>query len=373
MPEQTVPIVISGVGLLTPLGDSLAVLSSELRSGHTAFREGQPREARIEDFDAARYAAVRGMRVYNRTTQLAICAVKRALDEARLDTSAELGERAGLVMASTFGHLDTLISYDRSLVSNGLARTNPALMPLALSSAPGAATALAFHLKAFSLTLSDGSAGALDALGLACRLLRTGRADSCVVVSAFSPSTELSQAAFRAGIIEVSPLAQAEGGSGTGFGEAAVALVLERPESAEARGVAPFGAICSQSSRFASDPGERWLRLEQACADALEGGQLGARELSLVSCEAQAALDGRGARQALDQLLAGSTATLTLGALTSALGETLDTGGLLQTVLALDQLRGGDRTEAASGPSKHALVCAASHTGACSALLLARG
>jgi 3-oxoacyl-(acyl-carrier-protein) synthase len=106
-------VVISGAAVLTPLADTLERLGSRLREGQCALPAGAAPplpEITIADFDASRYAAVRGMRVYNRTTQLAICAVKRALDEAQLQTEGAAGERVGLLMAASFGHLDTLIA-----------------------------------------------------------------------------------------------------------------------------------------------------------------------------------------------------------------------------------------------------------------------
>ena len=73
------------------------------------------------------------------------------------------------MLASTYAHLDTAIEYDRSLVTVGIQQTNPALMPLAIPSAPGATLALAFGAKAFSITLAnEGAARAGRAWGWAC-------------------------------------------------------------------------------------------------------------------------------------------------------------------------------------------------------------
>ena len=84
------------------------------------------------------------------------------------------GEDLGFLMASTYGHLDVLIDYDRSLVTNGLQRTNAALMPLAIPSAPGAMVALALGAKAFSMTFCDNGASFVDALALGARSIEDG-------------------------------------------------------------------------------------------------------------------------------------------------------------------------------------------------------
>ena len=133
-------VAITGVGILTPLGDALDPLETALREGRVAVEaaadlDGAP-AARIADFDATRYANVRGLRLYNRPTRLGICTSRLALAQAGLE-SGLAPEDLGVVVASTFGHLETLLEYDRSVVSAGIARTNPALMPLAIPSAPG--------------------------------------------------------------------------------------------------------------------------------------------------------------------------------------------------------------------------------------------
>ena len=58
------------------------------------------------------------MRLYNRATQLGICAAKLALNDAGLDEGGDARRPAlGIVTASTFGHIDTLLEYDRNLIT----------------------------------------------------------------------------------------------------------------------------------------------------------------------------------------------------------------------------------------------------------------
>ncbi len=195
------------------------------------------------DFEATRYANVRGMRIYNRSTRLGICAARLALVDAGLENSGFPGEQLGVVMASTFGHFDTLIEYDRGLYTQGPTRTNPALMPLAIPSAPGAMIALSFGAKACSITLADGGAGALDALGLAARLTRAGRVGACIVVAALGLFDELVLSAARAGQLAPPEAFRVfdQRSGGTAFGEAGVAVIVETMEHARARGATPKG------------------------------------------------------------------------------------------------------------------------------------
>ena len=395
LPESAA-VAVTGVGILTPLGDSVAGVMEALCAGRSSVAPMQEPvsagQSRFAEFEATRYANVRGMRVYNRTTRLGICATRLALVDAGLENTGFPAEQLGVVMASTFGHFDSLIEYDRSLYTQGPSHTNPALMPLAIPSAPGAVIALSFGAKACSITLADGGAGGLDALGLAMRLTRAGRVGACVVVAALGLFDELLLSAARAGQLapadEFRVLDQRS--RGTAFGEAAVAVVLETVERARQRGAKPMGFVAGQASAFATSPDHMEESLARACRQALDKAAVQPHDLGLLSSGANGspAVDRAEAR-ALLSILGESSGQPAVTAIKAALGDTLDASGLLQTVVAMSALAGttappiarfgeascpGLRylTEPCSVERGHALVTATSQTGACSALVVAR-
>jgi 3-oxoacyl-(acyl-carrier-protein) synthase len=387
-------VAITGVGILTPLGDSMASVMEALCAGRSSVVPLQgPASAggsRFPDFEANRYANVRGMRIYNRTTRLGICATRLAMVDAGLENTGFPGEQLGVVMASTFGHFDTLIEYDRSLHTQGPARTNPALMPLAIPSAPGAMIALSFNAKACSITLADGGAGALDAIGLAARLTRAGRVGACIVVAALGLFDELILSAVRAGQL-ASPDAFCvfdRRSCGTAFGEAAVAVIVETMAHARARGATPKGFVAGQSSTFAANPERVEVSLARACSQALHKAGVEPHRLGLVSSGANGSPKvDRAEARALLSVLGESSEQPALIAIKAALGDTLDASGLIQTVAAMSALDGtpappiaGLQDPAVPGlrylieprpvERHHALVTSTSQTGACSALVI---
>ncbi len=388
-------IAITGMGILTPLGDAIGPLDEALQSGRVAVEaaadlDGAP-AARIADFDATRYANVRGLRLYNRPTRLGICASRLALDQAKLDADFP-PEDLGVVVASTFAHLETLLEYDRSVVSAGIARTNPALMPLAIPSAPGAALALSFTAKAFSITLADGGTSGLDALGLGARLVAAGRARATIVVGMFSVVPELVLSAARAGL-----LAPADGfvvldraRRGTAFGEAAVAFVLEPLEGARARRADVLATVAGQASTFSPSPAGLADALARACGLALAGAGLRAADLGLAACGASGSIDGdRAEARALVTVLGASAADTGVVAPAASLGESVDAKGLVAAGVALAAMRTGVAPPVPrlvdpevgglhylSSPSpvdvRHALVTSTSLSGGASAVVLSR-
>lgn len=387
-------VAITGLSAFTPFGVGVDALSLALTAGRVSVEPAadmpQVGVAQIRDFDALRYANVRGMRVYARATQLEICAVTLALADAGLTGEALDPLELGLVTASSFSHLETLLEYDRGLTTVGMQRTNPTLMPLALPSAPGAATGLSILAKAFSITLNDGGASGLAALGLGARLIAEGRARVCVVAGAFTLFPELLLSASRAGL-----LASAERyrvldreSAGLAFGEAGVALVLEPSEYALARGREPLGYVRGEASRFAPSRTDLAPALGRACEAALRRAKLSPEHVALacIGANGLAHVDEAHA-QALSRAFGPHAERICVTAPKASLGESLDPSGLLQSVVALSALRShrappiarldtprvpglrylSQATELEAGA---ALLTATSLSGACSALVL---
>jgi 3-oxoacyl-[acyl-carrier-protein] synthase II len=386
-------VAITGVGILTPLGDALGAVGDALAAGRRSIAPAldvpEVGESRFAEFEATKYANVRGMRLYNRTTRLGICATKLALVDAGLDGVTLPGAGLGLVLASTYAHLDTAIEYDRSLVTAGIQQTNPALMPLAIPSAPGATLALAFGAKAFSITLANEAAAGLDALGLGMRLVQGGRAAACVVVGAFAACKELSQSSARAGqLVPAEELRVFDARHrGRVLGEASAAFVLERLETARARGAAPKGILRGHGAAFAPVRAATDAALRRACQTALGSASLAPADVAYVSAGANGQPEPDDAEARALLALLGPGAAAPVAAVKSSLGDMVDAAGLVQAALALDGL-GRGRAPAVAGLERPAqpglryatgatavsgeiaLVTATSDLGACSAIVL---
>ena len=345
-PDVDTSIAISGLGLLTPLGESIVEFMEALYQGRHSITPSEDLanvgESKIVNFDAARFATIRGMRVYNRTTRLAICAARLALTDALLETENLNSGELGLVTASTFGHLDTLIEYDRSLVTVGAQQTNPVLMPLGIPSAPGAAIALSFGAKAFSMTVASGGASSTDALGLGARMVREGRAKICIVVGASALCEELSLSAQRAGMLTSVDKFRVfdQHHSGTVFGEAAAALVLERASDVMLRGATPKGMIVGQASAFSPDVSGMESALCRACNGALKDTGIAPGKLTLICSGANGVVESDRIEAGAILALLGDTAGKTpVCAVKGNVGDTVDASGLLQALVAIHCLR----------------------------------
>jgi 3-oxoacyl-(acyl-carrier-protein) synthase len=265
-------------------------------------------------------------------------------------------------------------------------------MPLAIPSAPGAALALSFVAKAFSITLADGGTSGLDALGLGARLVAAGRARAAIVAGMFSVVPELVLSAARAGL-----LAPADGfvvldraRRGTAFGEAGVAFVVEPLDLAHERGANVLATVAGQGSAFALAPEGLAGALTRACRSALAGAGIRAPDVDLAVCGASGSVDGdRAEALALVAALGSAAARTAVVAPAASLGESMDAKGLVGACVALAAMRsgvappvprlvepevGGLRYLDSPSPIdvRHALVTSTSLSGGASAVILSR-
>lgn len=213
-------------------------------------------------------------RVLSRQQHLGLAAVELAWGQAGLaDRRQPLrGEghpglrepwrlRAGVVSASALGHLDALLEEQASTPQ----RPSATSLSRWRGNGLGAAVALRFGLQGEQLNLNAASSTGAQALALAGRLIRSGEQDLVVVVGA-EPQLQplLRQASHRSGALATGGSSQPLTATRSGMvpREAAGCVVLERRESAVARGATPLAWLeasatgCEAHHLVAPQPGQ---------------------------------------------------------------------------------------------------------------------
>ena len=291
-------------------------------------------------------------------------------------------------MASTFAHFDTLIEYDRSLVTSRAVPHQPRAHAVGHSQAHPVRSSPCLRRQGLLHHAGRRRFG-LVARSVSARAVRAGRAQAIVVVGAASLFDERVLSLGRAGQL-APPSAHRvfdDAACGTALGEGAAALVLESAPHAAARHREPKAFVTGQASTFAAASDQLDQALARAGRQALAEACLTAANLGLVASGASGVPSvDTGEARALLRLL-GHDGQARVTAVKSALGETIDASGLLAAAAALASLGGAPAgpivglerpavpglrylTKAEPIAAGHALVTATSQTGACSALVL---
>ncbi|HZS47097.1 MAG TPA: beta-ketoacyl synthase N-terminal-like domain-containing protein [Blastocatellia bacterium] len=254
---------ITGVGMISPLGEGREAFFNNLIEGRSAVRE-------IEGFDTSSFNShlggeVRGfkpeiymgrkMRGLNRTTRFLTAAMKLAVEDAGL--SPEETSDSGVIVGTAFGNSAHAITYAQKLLKEG----PDEMFPLDAMDMPSNSSvnfvSVFFAIKNFARTISAGFTSTHDALGNALQLIRTGRAKRIIVAGMEQLSPELFTIFNQRGLLARATEEAAEGArpfnktrNGFVLSEGGYALTIEEDQLAGARGVKPLAEITGFANGF---------------------------------------------------------------------------------------------------------------------------
>ncbi|MGH7657601.1 MAG: beta-ketoacyl synthase N-terminal-like domain-containing protein, partial [Gemmatimonadales bacterium] len=135
MPEPR-RVVITGLGLITPIGTGRQDFWEGLRSRRSAVREitrfdPEPFKSRIAaeipDFRAGDHLESRRARRLDRFSALSIAASRLALEDAGVDPARENRDRVGAMMGTALGGVAQAEAQHERYIEGGLRNVDPAL------------------------------------------------------------------------------------------------------------------------------------------------------------------------------------------------------------------------------------------------------
>lgn len=144
-----------------------------------------PREAVELDFRAR--LGRKGLRYNTKATLLALAAVTELLENSSPGT-LEPPENFGLVAASAYGNYSAACGVAEQLIKGGVNRISPMDLPNASSNILASQIAIRFGIKGVCLTADDGLTSGESVIRWASRLLRAGRCERVIAVTAECPS-----------------------------------------------------------------------------------------------------------------------------------------------------------------------------------------
>lgn len=297
-------VVVTGMGVVSPIGigtEPFWIGLTEGRSGAgpiTSFDAGGlPVQiaCEISDFDAARFISAKEVSRTDRFTHFALAAAALAAEEAGVNVESLDPARAGAIIGSGIGGLQTIVSEHDALIARGARGVSPFMVPKLMPNGPAGQIAMRFGLLGPTYAVSSACASGAHAIGEAFRQVRYGIADLMLAGGTEAAITPLSVAAFaRMGALSRrndEPVTASRpfdsGRDGFVFGEGAGVLVLESRSSARRRGaevlgtVEGYGASCDASHVTQPDPEGRGA--ERAMCGALKDASLSPDDIDYIN------------------------------------------------------------------------------------------
>ncbi|MCE2457035.1 MAG: beta-ketoacyl-ACP synthase II [Dehalococcoidia bacterium] len=253
MKNATTRVVITGMGAMTPLGESIDDYWDSLVNGRSGIgpmtlcdsSEFPSRiSGEVTGFDPGNYIDRREHRRMARFSQMAVAAAGVAIEDAGLNLSKENEDRIGVVMGNGNGGFPTTEDNARILVRRGGMRMSPFFIPMILPNMAAANVSRIYGLKGYTSTVITACAAGTQAIGEAAVALQRGVADVVLgggceagisqlglggfnVIKALSRQNEVPERASRPFDANRDGFVPSEG---------AGVLVLESLEHAESRG-----------------------------------------------------------------------------------------------------------------------------------------
>jgi 3-oxoacyl-[acyl-carrier-protein] synthase II len=200
-------VVITGVGLVTPVGVGIDNVWKRLLNGEsgiaplTRFDSTQHDTkiaGEVKDFKAEEYMSVKELKRMDLFIQYALAATKIAMNDSGLDMVKEDAERAGVVVGTGLGGLPTLEKYHSVYLERGPGRISPFFIPMLIANEAPGHIAINHGLKGPNLSIVTACATGAHSIGDAMRIIQYGDADMMVAGGCEANITPLTVGGFNA-------------------------------------------------------------------------------------------------------------------------------------------------------------------------------
>jgi 3-oxoacyl-[acyl-carrier-protein] synthase II len=350
--------VITGVGVLSPIGIGCSQYWEGLFRGETGFKpislfDTSSLSVHIAgevDFDPVQFLGKKGLRTLDRSTRLISSAAKLAIDDTGLQITEENTHRIGVCVGTTFGSLHSISQFDREGLIEGPKLVNPSHFPNTVINSPASQVSIRFKIKGFNTTISTGFCASLDAISYAADFIRLNRADIVLAGGV----EELCEETFL-GFHNLECLSGSDGSAplccpfdarrnGIILSEGAALLVLENEEHALKRDAHIIAEVLGYGNAF--DPSaDRYFNhhgrgLRNAITFALDGASLGPEGIGYISAGANSTrgLD-RMETEVIKEVFGEKARNIPVSAIKSMIGESFSASGALSLSAAVGAIK----------------------------------
>ena len=296
-------VVVTGMGAITPIGNSVEEFWNGIKEGKTGFGSITYFDtadyrcklaAEVKDFDPTQYMDKKSARRMEQFCQFAVAAAGQAIADAGLIMEQEDPYMVGCSVGSGIGSLQAMErEYDR-LKEKGPGRVGPMLVPLMISNMAAGNVSIAYGLKGKSLNVVTACATGTHSIGEAYRTIQYGDADVMVAGGTESSITPIGIAGFSA-LTALSFSEDPQRASipfdkdrnGFVMGEGSAVVVLEELEHAKRRGAKIYAELigygCSSDAYHITSPAEDGSGAATAMLNALKDGGVAPEKLTYIN------------------------------------------------------------------------------------------
>jgi 3-oxoacyl-[acyl-carrier-protein] synthase II len=355
--------VVTGVGLVTPVGNDVDTTWSALlagRSGAAPITKFDPARLKVrfacevKGFDPLLYLDRKEARRFDLFAQFAMATAHQAIAQAGLEGRWPAPERTGVVIGSGIGGMATYEENCAAYLLKGPDRVSPFFVPMYIPDIAAGLVSMRYGLKGPNFCTVSACASSAHAIGESYEFIRHGMADCMIAGGSEAAITGLAVAGFQ----NMKALSERNDSPTTasrpfdrdrdGFvlGDGAACVVLESLEHAQRRGAEILGEVLgyglSGDAHHMTEPapeGEGAQRAMQAC---LASAGLQPTDVAYINAHGTSTPKGDIAEtQAVKHVFGTHAGKLVFGSTKSMTGHLLGGAGALELVISLLVIRTG--------------------------------
>ncbi|TFI72087.1 beta-ketoacyl-ACP synthase II [Carnobacterium divergens] len=257
-------VVITGMGAVTPIGNSVDAFWESLKAGKNGVTEitrfdasetGVTLAAELKDFDATVYMPKKETKRTDLFSQYGIAAAVQAMENSGLDTEKIDVDRFGVIVSSGIGGMNTIQEQVIKMHDRGPQRVAPFFVPMVIGNMAAGNIAIRVGAKGLCTSIVTACASGTNSIGEAFRSIKHGYLDVILAGGTEATICEIGIAGFGA-LTALSKSTDPERGSipfdkernGFVMGEGAGVLVLEELQHALDRGAKIYGEVVGYGS-----------------------------------------------------------------------------------------------------------------------------
>lgn len=354
-------VVITGMGCISPLGNDVSTLWSNLLAGKSGVGLITHYDtsnfevkigAEVRDFDGVARFGARDARRLDRFVQFALAASTQAVEQSGLVITEANRDRVGVILGTGIGGMNTLFKEIDVYFQRGPDRVSPFLVPMMLPDTAAGLVAIQLGARGPNMAVVAACASGTNAIGEATETIRRGSADVIITGGAEAVITQIAMAGLSVMRALSTRNAEPERASrpfdkerdGFVMGEGAASLVLESAEHAQSRQARILGEIsgygASNDAFHISAPAENGAGAALCMHSALDNAGMSVEDIDYINAHGTSTLLNDKSETAAIKSVFGSRAyEIPVSSTKSMTGHLLGAAGAVEAVICVKTLQ----------------------------------
>ncbi|MGB2248449.1 MAG: beta-ketoacyl-ACP synthase II [Alcanivorax sediminis] len=354
-------VVITGMGMLTPLGTDVASTWEGIKAGKSGIRNIEHFDTEafstrfaglVPEFDISEYLSPKDARKMDIFIQYGLIAAIQAVRDSGLDMEKENAERVGAAFGSGIGGLTNIEENHVKLLDSGPRKLTPFFVPGTIINMIAGNLAIMYGMKGPNFATVTACTTGTHNIGFAAQQIQLGQADVMVAGGAEKGSTPLGMAGFSAARALSTRNDDPQAASrpwdkdrdGFVLADGAGAVVLEEYEHAVARGATIYAEVAgygmSDDAFHITAPAEGGDGAMRAMRNALQNAGVAPEQVDYINAHGTSTQMGDLAEVAAVKTLFGDHAhSLCMSSTKSMIGHLLGAAGAVEAIFSILAIR----------------------------------